>query len=395
MIFVLFHGAFGSAEGNWFPILKAQLESVGQTVIVPQFPVDKFSDLVEGEIEPTKQTLENWYSAFDPLINSLPKDTPICFVGHSLGCIFALRVVEKYKIQLDSAIFVGAFLDCLPEEVWPYTKIIPSFQKTDFDPIEMKKLIPTSYHLYSDTDPYVPNRQSINFAKAVDGNLIPLKSAGHMNKEVSLDEFNLVLDLCLTRLDLDYAQKYQYIKKKVGAFEFVQGNPEGGQIALESEESINFKIFRFQNIKDSGYATLYTGLKKLQMAHSSYMEYARQAAARMKIFERAIILSRLEDLKDEDTLEQIRADIQSGINISLCLYDSIKTKVPEPDFGIWDDRYVVINKFDPKTTEPTETIVSSNKIEISRIKKWWKIVKAHSYAVNSIEDVKQYLKINQ
>lgn len=395
MIFVLFHGAFGSSEGNWFPILRAQLESLGQTVIVPQFPVDNFSDLIEGKIEPVEQTLEKWYATFESVIASFSKGEKICFVAHSLGCIFALRSVEKYKIQLDSAIFVGAFLDCLPEEIWPYTKIIPSFQKTDFDPVEMKKLIPVSYHLYSDTDPYVPNRQSLIFAKAVEGNLIPLKSAGHMNKEVNLDEFNLVLDLCLTRLDLDYAQKYQYIKKKIGAFEFVQENPERGQITLESEESVNFKIFRFQNVKESGYATLYTGLKKLQMAHSSYMEYARKAAARIKIFERVVILNNLDDLKDEDTIEQISADIQSGIKIFLCLYDSIKTKVPEPDFGIWDDRYVVINKLDPKTKQPTITIVNSNKTEIEKLKKWWQIVKTHSHAIKSTKDIAQYIKLNK
>lgn len=392
MIFILFHGAFGSAEGNWFPVLKSQLESLGQTVIAPQFPVDDEAKLKQGVSKPTEQTLGKWFAVIEQILKKLPKDEKLCFVGHSLGCLFILRAVEKYKIQLDSAIFVGAFLDCLPNEIWPYSKIISDFQKTDFDPAEMKKLIPVSYILYSDSDPYVPNRQSIMFARAVEGSTIPLRSAGHMNMEVNLDEFSLVLDLCLTRLDISYAQKYKFLKQKIGAFEYIQKKREAGQVSFTTEEAINIKLFRFQNVKKSGYATLYTGLKKFQMAHSPYMEFAREAAKRMKIFERVIMLADKNDLKDPDTLEQIRADIASGIKIYVCLYDSFKKKVPEPDFGIWDDRYIVINQFDRKSGRPTNTVISSSNKEINKVKKWWKIVKANSFPIKSInKDIHQYL----
>lgn len=396
MIFVLFHGAFGSAEGNWFPALKSQLESLGQTVFVPQFPTDQEDKMEEGVNEPENQTLEKWLGAFEPIRQQLPLNEKLCFVGHSLGAIFVLRLIEKYHIQLDSAVFVGAFLDCLPEEVWPFTKIIPRFQKTDFDPEQMKKLIPVSYVLYSDTDPYVPNRQSIMFAKAIGGSVIPLREAGHMNMEVNLDEFSLILDLCLTRLDISYAEKYKFLKQKMGAFEFVQKSRGAGHISFDSEEAINFKLFRFQNVKESGYATLYTGLKKLQMAHSSYMEYAREAAKRMKTFERVVVLKNKKDLKDADTVEQIRADLNSGIKVYICLYESIKDQVPEPDFGIWDDRYIVINQFDKKSGKPTNTVISSNNKEIAKVKNWWKAVKDGSSPINSVEkDISLFLRKTQ
>ncbi len=379
MIFILFHGAFGSSEGNWFPVLKSQLESLGQTVFAPQFPVDDEKSLKEGVYDPTEQTYEKWDKVFQPVLNSLPKNEKLCFIGHSLGCIFILREVEKYHIHLDSAIFVGAFLDCIPEEKWPYTKIIPDFQKTDFDSQEMKRLIPVGYVLYSDTDPYVPNRQSVMFGNAIEGTPIPIRSAGHMNMEVNLDEFSLVLDLCLTRLDISYSLKYNYLKQKLGAFKYVQSQKNGGSVSFNTEESMSQKLFTFQNVKKSGYATLYTGLKKLQMPHSPYMEYGREAAKRMNVFERVIMLKSKKDMADPDIMEQVRADKEAGIKISFCLHSDVKSEVPEPDFGIWDDRYVVINEFNRKTGEPTNSIIKSSTKDIEMAKKWWKIVKQKSF----------------
>ena len=381
MIFVLFHGAFGSPEGNWFPTLKSQLESLGQRVFAPQFPVDIEADLIEGKKDPTEQKLSKWYTKFESVMRELPKNEKLCFVGHSLGCLFILRAVEKYKIHLDSAIFASAFLDRLPDEIWPYTNIISDFQKTDFDPREMKERIPVSYVIYSDTDPYVPNRQSLMFARAIDGVAIPIRAAGHMNMEVNLDEFGLVLDLCLTRLDISYAQKLKFYKQKAGVFEHVQSKQGAGKATFDSEEAINFKLFRFQNIKNTGYATLYTKLSKLQSANSSYMGFARESAKHMKRFERVIIYDNETELQTPNLRQQITADIAAGIKVFVCKYADIKKEITHPDFGIWDDRYIVINEFNKKTFEPTNTIVSSEKSEITKVKKWWAIVKAHSQPV--------------
>ena len=73
MKFVLFHGAFGSPEGNWFPQLKEKLEALGQEVIAPQFPVDSWDEVTKvGEKAPLKnQSLQNWLTTFESMV--LPK----------------------------------------------------------------------------------------------------------------------------------------------------------------------------------------------------------------------------------------------------------------------------------------------------------------------------------
>ena len=395
MTFFFVHGVFGSPEGNWFPELKQKLESLGQTVIAPQFPIDDEAKLTKDGPHDQKlqQTLDNWLAVFDTEFRNIPKNEKLCFIGHSLGCLFILRAVEKYKIQLDSAIFAGPFLDCLPTDVWPYTGIIPNFQKTDFDSVELKKLIPISYVLYSDTDPYVPNRQSLLFASVVGSSLIQVRDAGHMNMEVNLDEFNLVLDLCLTRLDLSYTLKYKFLKQKYGAFDFITSGKRKGSVTFDNpKQDLDDKVVRWENIRETGFATLFTGLKGFQLPHSIYMEGARHAAKRMKRFDRVILVDAIKDLRDPDWYEQIRADIDAGIHIYLCMYQPIKNIVPEPDFGLWDERYAVTDEYNPKTHTVTNMIVSSTPDILHKTRKWKTEVMKHAVEVKNAEkDVKQYI----
>lgn len=394
MIFILFHGAFGSPEGNWFPKLKNKLESLGHTVLSPQFPIDDEKKLTKTgpKVIKLRQNLSNWLNTFDSFYKTIPKDEKLCFVGHSLGCLFILHIVARYNIKLDSAIFVGPFLDCLPTEVWPYTKIIESFQKKDFDSEVLKQFIPTSYVLYSDNDPYVSNKQSFEFAQLLNSSTIMLRSAGHMNMEVSLDEFSLVFDLCLTRLSLGFTHKYQSLNLKKTAFEYIFSHKEGGEINLEPKETYNKGIFNFQNIKDYGFATLFTGLKDLWDPHSQYMEYARTAAKRMKRFVRVILVEKLEDLDDPLWRGQMKADIASGIKIYLVLYDQIKDKVPEPDFGLWDNDYVAINKFNWKTRKITSFVFNSTNKMITTAQKWQKTILKGAFPVKDVpKDIKRFI----
>ncbi len=203
MKFIIFHGSYGSPDGNWFPQLKKKLELLGQEVIVPRFPVDDWDEVTKkGPSQELKnQNLENWLKAFEDTRKKLKKDDKLCFVGHSLGPLFILHVVQKYNIKLDSAIFVSPFLRPL-NKAWQIYLANKSFYNAVFDFEKLKKLIPVSYVLYSDNDPYVDEEYSKEFAQKLNSSLIFVKKAGHMNSEVNLNEFPLVLELCKTRLDL-------------------------------------------------------------------------------------------------------------------------------------------------------------------------------------------------
>jgi predicted alpha/beta hydrolase family esterase len=206
MKFILFHGAFGNPNENWLPMLASKLREVGQEVVIPAFPVDDWDEMVKNgpTVELEHQSLDHWLQAFEDVVKNIDPKEKLCFVGHSLGCVFILHAVEKFGLQLDSAIFVSPFLDTLDR--WEFNLANHTFYKTDFDFENLKKRIPVSYAVYSDTDPYVSNDRSIHFGHAVSSSIIMVKGAGHFNGSVNLTKFPLVTDLCLTRIDLSLYQ---------------------------------------------------------------------------------------------------------------------------------------------------------------------------------------------
>lgn len=202
MKFIISHGAFGSPEENWFPQLKKDLESIGQQVTVPQFPVDDWDEVTKAgpAVQQKHQYLKNWMKIFESVYQTFSSTDELCFIGHSLGSVFILHAVEQFKLQLNSAIFVSPFMDSLhSKEYWQFDHVNDSFYKTDFDFEKLKKLIPVSYVLYSDDDPYVGKKYSSVFAKTMGSSVIPMTKAGHVSNKMYAP---LLFELCKTRLDL-------------------------------------------------------------------------------------------------------------------------------------------------------------------------------------------------
>jgi len=197
MKFVLFHGAFGSPEGNWFPELKDKLESLGQDVIVPNFPVESWDKITKNgpTVPPKHQSLMNWFKAFEPIVETFYKEDKLCFIGHSLGPVFILHAVERFNIQLDSAIFVCPFLEKLNRS-WQIDLVNKTFYKTDFNFDSLKQRIPRSTVLYGNNDPYVNEKYSIEFANKMGSTLIKIQNGGHLNSEFGYVSFPLIVDLC-------------------------------------------------------------------------------------------------------------------------------------------------------------------------------------------------------
>ena|SRR3989338_7377928 len=197
MQFVIFHGAFGLKNGNWFPWLKTELEKSGHEVILEQYPVDDMGEITKKgkENKDTLQNLDNWLTVFKKTtLPRLNKNETIIFVGHSLAPVFILHVVDRFKIALEKAIFISPFLEGLKgAEGWQFDVVNRTFHKTDFDWLKLKKLIPKSYVVYGEKDPYVPTRFPLDFAAKMSSTIIPVKNGGHLGGE--LKEFPLLLNL--------------------------------------------------------------------------------------------------------------------------------------------------------------------------------------------------------
>lgn len=391
MIFVIFHGAFGTPEDNWFPELKEKLEALNQSVLAPQFPVDDWEDITNAGklIPPKKQSLKSWIKIFESEVLPTINNKKLCFIGHSLGCLFILQVIEKFNIHLDSAIFVSPFMYKL-NRLWQIDHVNSSFYKRDFDFEKIKKLIPISYVLYSDNDPYVKSEFSIQFAQAMNSSMIFVKKAGHMNSEINLNEFPLVLELCKTRLDLSLYQKYLEHRRELYSMEYVKQKPEAF-IKLKPHEIIDEGVFHFKNLREGGFCT-FLGWSPDWDPENRYYRDGRKAALRMKNFSRVFVINSPKELQNPLLIKQIRLDLQSGIKVYLCWYEDIKDRIEEQDFGIWDDDYLCTIKYTASWEKMSEIILDSRKSSMKKALEWKTIVLQKAKRIyNTEKDLQDFI----
>lgn len=381
MLFVIFHGAFGGPNENWFPELKENLEFIGQKVISTQFPVEDWDEVLSigKSFVPKKQTLANWFSTFEEkVLPQIRNEKKICFIGHSLAPLFILHLVEKYQLRLDCAIFVSPFMDSLKSKYWQFDLVNATFYNTGFNFEKIKKLMPTSYVLYSDNDPYVDNNHSILFGKALNSSLIRVKKAGHMNSSVNLNEFPLVLELCKTRIDMSLYQKYLTHRKELFSLNYHKGKKDE-VIYLRAEDIFDEGMFHFRNINKSGFCTLYTGLSEVWDPQQDYFREARKSARRVEDFIRVFIIDKKKDLSRTALRNHVSLDLAAGIKIYLVKKEEIENEIGELDFGIWDKDYLCV----VKNNKGTEVRLSSKKTDIEEAEKWKNIILQKAVRVNN------------
>lgn len=394
MKFVIFHGSFGGPSENWFPQLKEKLEMLGQKVISPQFPIEDWESFSKAgpNTKPKKQNLNNWLTFFQK--NILPQfksGEKLCFIGHSIGPVFILHAVEKFNLKLDCAIFVSPFF-VNPPGVWQYDLVNSTFYNINFDFDKLKKLIPTSYVLYSDSDPYVNKNQAILFAKALDSSTIFVRKAGHMNSEVNLNEFPLVFDLCTTRLDLSLYQKFLAHIDSRHSSDYIRSN-YNMTIHLSPSEINSEGRFHFDNLKRYGFATFLSGSKDWD-PNGVYYQAGRQAAKRIRDVSRVILVERLSNLRREVLIEQIKKDIIGGIKVYLCMLNKVRKYGKEPDFGIWDYDYLCTIYYD-KNKNMKEFVLDSRKQIIEKAKKWRDIILKKATRIYNVDrDIERFINKN-
>lgn len=208
--YVIFHGAYGNANGNWFPYLKQGLCDLGQEVITEQYLIENWDEVEKTgkNFVPTKQTLQNWLQLFEEKVLPQLTNKRLCFVGHSLGPVFILHLIEKYHIDLECAVFVMPFMATLKiGNAWQFDVVNNSFYKSDFNFSLLRKHIPLSYVVYSDNDPYVNSQHALSFANKLGSSPILIKNALHINAPL-FEKNPLILELCKTLLNpKDYLNK--------------------------------------------------------------------------------------------------------------------------------------------------------------------------------------------
>jgi len=173
---IIIHGTEGFPGENWFPWLKAELEKNGYKVSVPQFP--------SPPIVPAKIT--EWWD----VLKNYPIDESTLLIGHSLGGVFTLRILEKLEKPVAGAFLVGTPIGEKP--ILNYDRDV-AFCGFEFDWNKIKSNAKRFVVFQSDDDPYVglSNGEVLSRALGVDLDFIP--NAGHFNAKAGYLEFPQLL----------------------------------------------------------------------------------------------------------------------------------------------------------------------------------------------------------
>lgn len=179
----IFHGVGGTPEENWFPWLKKELQYNRCNVIVPQFP------------KPERQDLGNWLDTFEKcreqkgitdedLKNSI-------FIGHSLGGLFMLSLLEKYQIKM--AVFVASFCKLPGNKFDEGMKTFAPPERDEFDWQKILENCHKSMVFHGDNDPYVGLGTAQQLARNLHAKLELVRGAGHFNGSTGFVKFPLLL----------------------------------------------------------------------------------------------------------------------------------------------------------------------------------------------------------
>lgn len=173
MHLIIIHGTEGNPTENWFPWLKERGEQTGWKVTAPRLPT------------PTDQTLARWKVAFGEQVGALTADTLL--VGHSLGAVFILRLLESAEIPV-----AGAYLLSSPTGhlgIPAFDSLNASFTEGGFNWPLIRDRSERFVVWMGDDDPYVPREQGETIAEHLGVPLGLIPQGGHLNTAAGFTSF--------------------------------------------------------------------------------------------------------------------------------------------------------------------------------------------------------------
>jgi predicted alpha/beta hydrolase family esterase len=196
---IIFHGTGGYPEENWFPWLKEQLDSESCEVTTPRMPESKklFTEacikvIVPQFPAPEKPIMEEWLRKFDEYKDFINEDTIL--IGHSLGGLFLLRVLERLDKPIKTAIFVSASIGVKPIIFYQSDSDFAGGFDFDWDKIKSSSKNFEVFHS-DESDKIVSPANGVELAKHLGVELHLIPNAGHLNAKAGYTKFPQLLEV--------------------------------------------------------------------------------------------------------------------------------------------------------------------------------------------------------
>lgn len=169
----LIHGT-STRDDDWFPWLEK--------AVAPNIALDRI--WLPNPFNPDPKA---WANAIDDEIPHADGQEGITIVAHSLGCIAALRFVERYQLEKVNLILVGAFAKPLPS--YPQ---LDSFMTPPIDYSNIKPKIGHAVVITAQNDPIAPYQYAVEVANHIGAKLYVQPQGGHFLSSDGFTKFPLV-----------------------------------------------------------------------------------------------------------------------------------------------------------------------------------------------------------
>jgi len=193
--FVLLHGYTGSPDTNFFPWLKKELEDRGYKVSAPTLPNTNNPKIKEQ---------------VDYVIKNCRFDENTVLLGHSLGSVIALKVIEQLNKPIKKLILAAGFIE-------PNTKDRPYVKTFDwkFNLEKIKKNARQIIIFKDKNDKAIRKEAAIKLKNAIGGTIIEFEAQEqHICGEKELEVLNSCLEkwpIFTTRPDTIYGVTFMVV----------------------------------------------------------------------------------------------------------------------------------------------------------------------------------------
>lgn len=169
---LILHAWLETPDKQWYLWLKKELETQGYTVYLPEIPTMNTN-------APDLVTQMNFIEKNVPLTNDM------LIFAHSLGCLLAMRLAEKYECSKLFLVAGWDFDDLTVEH--------QSFWRNKIDHAKITKNAKEIVCFSSDNDYYLSLFQSESLAQRLTATFILVKGAGHFTEKNGITKIPEIL----------------------------------------------------------------------------------------------------------------------------------------------------------------------------------------------------------
>ncbi|MFO0743653.1 MAG: class I tRNA ligase family protein [Candidatus Paceibacterota bacterium] len=252
--FVILHAFDNTPESSFYPWLKDELEKRGHLVVIPELP-----DSNDPKV----------YDQVEFILKNIKFDNNTVIIGHSLGGVVALKVLEKLSNPIKKTILVGSYLENnFIDENFPEYTFDWNF---DFNKIKSNS---KEFILLRDIeDNLVPQENTLKLSKSLNGKLIDVVASDpHFFGKEEIEVLNQSFDklkIFTTRADTLYGCTFMAISYTLAKEWIKDGWNASEEIKkfiakLEKEEKERAIDFDMSKLEKEG---IDTGIKAINPAN--------------------------------------------------------------------------------------------------------------------------------